>query len=184
MIIPGPNNSMWFGEDPGPANYIGNVTMSGTVTEYQVPTFSTNGTGGTIGGLAVGQDGNVWFTEKVVGIYSKITPLGVITEYGPYSTGPWRFQRVTTTPDGFLWIAEESTFATTASEIAKVDTLGALVAEYTIPEPVCVAGIFCGIRGLTTTLGPDHNVWFTDEGNDAVGYITTGVRASAVRHKP
>ncbi|MDQ6766892.1 MAG: hypothetical protein M3Z41_03695, partial [Candidatus Eremiobacteraeota bacterium] len=56
-----------------------------------------------------------------------------------------------------------------------------IVAEYAIPGPAScpTAPIYCGIRGMT--VGPDNNVWFTDEGNDAVGFITTGLRASAIR---
>jgi len=180
LIIAGPDGNMWIAEGNGPTNYIAKSTLSGAITEFAVPTLSSNGLGGTIGGIATGQDGNIWFTEKVASKIGRITLSGVFTEWA-YATGIYRFQRVTTTPDGFLWIAEAATTASQPSEIAKMNTLGSILAEYTIPETgACpTAPFFCGIRGMT--VGPDNNVWFTDEGNDAVGMITTGLRTSTVR---
>ncbi|MDQ6766965.1 MAG: hypothetical protein M3Z41_04065, partial [Candidatus Eremiobacteraeota bacterium] len=165
LIIAGRDGNMWFAEATGPTNFIAKSTMSGTITEFAVPTQSSNGTGGTIGGIAWGQDGNIWFTEKVVDKIGRVTPSGVMTEWA-YATGTFRFMRMTTTSDGYLWIAEAGFAAPWTSEIAKMNTLGTIVAEYAIPGPAScpTAPIYCGIRGMT--VGPDNNVWFTDEGND------------------
>ncbi len=185
LIINGPGGDMWFADEAAAGgastNYIARITLSGAITEFQIPTPLGYYGGGTVGGLVAGQNGNTWFTEKLASKIGQVTPSGTFTEI-EYATGTYRFQRMTSTPDGSLWVAEAATAAPWISEIGKMNSTGALVAEYEIQESgnCPTAPFFCGIRGLT--VGPDNNVWFTDEGNDAVGYLTTGLSAR-VRHK-
>ena len=51
-------------------------TSPNTVTVYNVPTASSQPNG-----IALGPDGNIWFTEYNAGKIGEITPGGTITEY-------------------------------------------------------------------------------------------------------
>lgn len=61
---------------PAQARASAEPLKSADVTEYAIPT-SNSGAGG---GMAVGPDGNVWFTEQNSSKVASITPNGTITE--------------------------------------------------------------------------------------------------------
>lgn len=75
-------------------NGIGKMTTKGVVTDYIISPLPDHGAAG----IALGSDGNIWFTEYTAGLIGRITPSGSITEfrlggrYGPYgiSAGPKR----------------------------------------------------------------------------------------------
>lgn len=97
-ITSGPDGNLWFTEYGG--NKIGKVTTTGTITEYSIPTSSTQPVG-----IAAGPDGNLWFTESVSGKIGKITAAGTITEYALPSTSSDP-QGIAAGPDGNLWFTE------------------------------------------------------------------------------
>ena len=76
------------------------VTGSAQVTEFPVPTASSNPVG-----IASVPDGNLWFTEGQGNKIGKITTSGVITEFPipTINSGP---VGITAGPDGNLWFAE------------------------------------------------------------------------------
>jgi len=59
-ITAGSDGSLWFTEGYENSNTIGNITTSGTITEYQVPTSNSAPTG-----ITYGTDGSIWFTENL-----------------------------------------------------------------------------------------------------------------------
>src|SRR6266849_5962704 len=74
---------------------------AGTITEFPVPTAGSNP-----GGITLGPDGKMWFTEQSGNKIGRITTSGVITEFGltcPVFCGP---AFITAGPDGNLWFAE------------------------------------------------------------------------------
>ncbi|HEY2188142.1 MAG TPA: hypothetical protein VGH48_06220, partial [Caldimonas sp.] len=78
-LTAGADGNVWFVKDGygGPA--VGRVDpATGAFT-----TFSTglNGAFTLFGGIALGGDGNVWFTSYFDGLIGRITPAGVITEF-------------------------------------------------------------------------------------------------------
>ncbi|HEY2559161.1 MAG TPA: hypothetical protein VGI48_05560 [Caldimonas sp.] len=78
-LTAGADGHLWFVKDGfgGPA--VGRVDpLTGAFT-----TFSTglNGAFTLFGGIALGGDGNVWFTSYFDGLIGRITPAGVITEF-------------------------------------------------------------------------------------------------------
>lgn len=82
QITQGPDGAMWFTEG-GNGHKIGRYAStaacnSGTVTQYQPPSATNSN---DLGGLVVGADNNLWFTEFTADQYAKITTAGVITEY-------------------------------------------------------------------------------------------------------
>lgn len=62
-ITAGPDGNMWFleirPEDPVVETRIGRITPSGVVTEFALP-----GSVSFVGSIVLGQDGNLWFTER------------------------------------------------------------------------------------------------------------------------
>ncbi len=107
--------------------------------------------------IAAGPDGNLWFTEFGANKIGKITPAGVVTEYGIPTANSQPFG-ITAGPDGNLWFTELN-----ANRIGKI-TPGGVVTEYVIPTP--------NSQPFAITAGPDGNVWFTEVNANNVGRIT------------
>lgn len=100
--------------------------------------------------IAVGSDGNVWFTELIQAHVGRMTPDGTVTLY---PTTDWG-ETLTRGPDGNIWLTEADIEPTTAY-IAKITPAGVLT-EYELPAVV-------GGRGPDTLItGPDGNLWWAD----------------------
>jgi virginiamycin B lyase len=63
----GPDGNIWFTENA--VNYIGRITLGGTVTRFMVPTPAS----GPLQ-IVTGPDGNIWFTETNAGKIGRLTP--------------------------------------------------------------------------------------------------------------
>jgi streptogramin lyase len=70
----GPDGRFWFTD--GANNAIGAMTISGTVTEYPIPTAKS-----LPNQITVGADGALWFTETQANQIGRIDVTGHITEY-------------------------------------------------------------------------------------------------------
>ncbi|HXX68563.1 MAG TPA: hypothetical protein VEK07_15350 [Polyangiaceae bacterium] len=79
------------------------ATSAGTITEFPVGTTSSV--------IAVGPDGNLWFTSSYyyygTGNFGRITTAGVTTLF----TLPFGAMGVAAGPDGNLWVTESSGIA-------------------------------------------------------------------------
>ena len=133
----------WFTTPSG----VGSISRTGVVTQFPLPSSP--------GGITVGADGNVWFTERSSNV-GTISPSGVISEFR-VSAPP---RDITTGPDGNIWFLEPS-----VNRIGRITTVG-IVAEFEVPTPLSTPW------GLTT--GPDGALWFSEEGSSKIGRITTG----------
>ena len=137
-ITKGPDGKMWFlfGVSSGQSNYVGNITTSGAIKEYSLPS------GSNAEDITTGPDGNLWFTENGTGKIGKITPAGTITEYAlPAGSKP---EYIIAGADGNLWYSESS-----AKKIGKISTIGSNT-EYSVS-----ASYFGHLA-----LGNDGNIWF------------------------
>jgi streptogramin lyase len=77
----GPDGAIWFAEMAG--NRIGRVTMSGAVTQFDVPTRQ-----GVPFGVSPGRDGNIYFTELIGNKVGRIQLRGADeVEVGPNTGG-------------------------------------------------------------------------------------------------
>ena len=95
--------------------------------------------------IAMGADGNFWFTLQNSSQVARITPLGVITEFvTPTFSFPFD---ITPGPDGNVWFSEGST-----------GQIGFITPEGDITE-IQFAN-FDASSGITA--GPDGNIWFCD----------------------
>jgi virginiamycin B lyase len=126
------------------------------MTEYKVPTLSSNPAG-----ITVGPDGALWFTEENGNKIGRITTDGVITEYAL----PTNFSspsEITAGPDGALWFTEYG--AQPLPKIGRLPVTGPPFKEWELP-------LGSGPDGITT--GPDGAIWFTRNGDGKIGRITT-----------
>ena len=79
-IVTGGDGNLWFTKRGTGGTAIGTLVVStGAVTFYGT---GIAGASPLLGGLALGPDGNVWFTDYYDALVGRITPAGVITEYG------------------------------------------------------------------------------------------------------
>ena len=122
-----------------------------TITEFPITTPNSEP-----GGITLGPDGNLWFTEFGVGQIGRITTGGTVTEF----TAAGNPQLIVVGSDNHLWFAE-----TTVNRIGHMSTSGAF-GDFPVinPDPSLV-----GIAA-----GSDGNLWFCEAGPGNVGRITTG----------
>lgn len=107
--------------------------------------------------IAVGPDGNLWFTEYYAKQVARITTAGVVTEFPlPYGDD---VESIVAGPDGNLWITEPG-----ANQIGRITTRGVLT-DFKIPA------VNPDPRGIT--VGSDGNLWFTESNDGKIGRITT-----------
>jgi virginiamycin B lyase len=170
-LTTGPDGALWFVDssewvgagtkhvsDVGGA--IGRMTTSGVVTTY--------GAGSIYGeNIAPGPDGALWFTEfssVCSDCLGRITTSGVLSTYtNPELPSP---SDLTIGPDGGLWFTGSRTTAQYVSSSGSIGeiTAGGQVDVYTSP------GVYLASPG-SITAGPDGAMWFTSEGNDAIGRV-------------
>jgi streptogramin lyase len=104
--------------------------------------------------IALGPDGNLWFTEP--NRIGRITPDGTVTHYAVPTPPRFGFGGITAGPDGNVWFTEiEGT-------VDQPSFVGRITPDGTVTE-------FSNLRvnsypgGIAT--GPDGNLWFSDTNN-------------------
>jgi streptogramin lyase len=142
---------------------VGNITPSGEITEFDIPTANA-----IAGGITAGPDGNVWFTEYATRKVASISPSsGTVTEFllpgGTLGSAfkdsvPVPFLN-TLGPDGNVWFTEQST-----DRVGSITPAGAITA-FNIPTTNALA------YGIAS--GPDGNVWFTERAGNKIAKVTT-----------
>jgi streptogramin lyase len=98
--------------------------------------------------IALGSDGNLWFTEHGSDRIGRITPAGVVSHFASGITsgaGPWK---IAPGPYGALWFTERD-----GERLGKITTAG-VVTEYDIATD---AGGWLD----DVVAGPDGNLWVT-----------------------
>jgi len=145
-ITTGPDGNIWFTDLTG--NNIWRLELPArTLTRFPIPTpdsFPND--------ITVGADGNLWFTEGAGGKIGRITPSGVITEFG---SGLSLLFKITTGPDGNVWFTQRFT------QIGKITPTGQFTFYPTPGSPEQIAP------------GPGNNLLLTEFGNNKIARITT-----------
>lgn len=171
QIVIGGDGNVWFAgsrstrsEEGSPSiseAIIGRLTPAGELTEFPLP-----GQGGYPTRIAVGPDGDVWFTESIDDRVGLITPLGQFQEFPlPKYSRPGN---IVAGPDGDLWFMEEKDHLVA---IGRMTTSGQLT-EFPLAEGE-------GTFGGALASGPDGRLWFVSE-QGAVGRISPAGRISKV----
>ena len=158
FIVTGPDGHLWFTQDDEGNNLagIGRMTSNGELTAFPLPN------GRSLGDIAVGSDGNLWFPWSTgafiptLGI-SRITPAGVVTDF-PLPNIQSRAAGIAAGPDGALWVVEPG-----LDRIGRITTSGG-VTQFILPAGSNPTGI---------AAGPDGNLWFTETFGNNIGRITT-----------
>ena len=107
-------------------------------------------------GIALGPDGNVWFSESEISKIGRITPQGDITEFGDGITFGARPLSLVVR-DGALWFSEAA-----GNRIGRI-TMDGKVTEYPIPSHDSQP------RAMVTH--PDGSIWFVETSTNALGRI-------------
>ena len=149
-ITPGPNGNVWFTEYLG--NRVGEMSTSGALTEFDIPTQNSQPYG-----ITLGSDGNLWFAEQNGNKIGRITPAGSITEF-PVPSGGSSPTGVTTGPDGNVWFTEMN-----GNKIGRITPAGSIT-EFPVPTAAS--------SPLSITTGKDGSLWFTEFTGNNIGRIT------------
>ncbi|MGC1381626.1 MAG: hypothetical protein WA814_11465 [Candidatus Baltobacteraceae bacterium] len=130
-------------------------TLPPSVTsQYPIPTASSRPMG-----IALGSDGNIWFTEFATSKIGQLNTAAKISEAvtpqknaGPngIASGPG--------PNLNMWFTE-----TNIGKVAQITITGPPYTQYTLPD--------AGARPVGIALGADGNMWVTDPGTDSIWQI-------------
>jgi streptogramin lyase len=110
--------------------------------------------------MALGADGNLWFSEELGNRIGRITPAGVITEFTVGLSPGANPGGIVAGPDGSLWFVER-----VGNRIGRITTAG-VITEFS-------AGISPGAIPVSIATGSDGNLWFVENTGNRVGRITT-----------
>lgn len=106
-IITGPDGALWFTQFA--SNALGRMDLGLNISEFNLP---TNNSAGTIAdqpnGLALGKDGNLYYTDPPSGIIGRATISGtnlIVTQFYTPTTNAFP-ELIATGADGNLWFGE------------------------------------------------------------------------------
>jgi streptogramin lyase len=163
--------ALWFTEQFD--NKIGRITTTGEITEWVVPTASSDPSY-----LALGPDGNIWFSEygctstagtafttcnptstpEPGNLIANLNPtIGVFTEFATIPTTNSKPCGLLFDGAGRVWFTEQA-----GNMIASMDSTTGAITEYPVPSPSSLP--------TAITVGPDGSYWFTEFfGEDEAG---------------
>ena len=150
---PAGSNTIWFVEG-GMIGRIDTTQVAGCAVK---PTncrseFPVSSSAGLIA-IALGSDGNLWFTENTAKKIGKITTSGVITEFAA-SRSPNFITAGPPSDPGTLWYTEGN--SNEGTKVVRVTTSKPdSPIEYSTALPTSALGAIC--------VGPDGNIWFTEQ---------------------
>jgi streptogramin lyase len=113
--------------------------------------------------IAVGPDGNMWFTEAGANKIGRISPAGAVQEFAL----PRVFSQpgaITAAPDGNLWFLEDF-----YGLVGRMTPSGQLTGEFALRGALQTGG-----HGESSIVsGPDGNLWVTEYGGGQIARVTT-----------
>jgi virginiamycin B lyase len=147
-IVAGPDGSLWFAgvqylSGGSFADVVGKVTPGGEVTEFPLDTHSANL---GLGDIAVGPDGNLWFTVGGRPKVGRITTAGEVKEF-ELNAADAKPGSIVAGPDGNLWFTEYPN-----GKVGRITT-GGEVTEFAMPD---------GRNPDDIAAGPDGALWVTE----------------------
>jgi virginiamycin B lyase len=141
-----PDGSVWFSEFT--ADHVGRMAPDGQVTEFPTPDA------GAALAIAVGPDGNIWFTTDH-GLW-RMTSSG--TPIGPEIPAHTSFGGLVAGPDGNMWAYD-------GVHMYQIGMSGQ-VQTFTIPTPDTHSA------PLSMAASQDGTLWFVEPDNNKLGHIT------------
>jgi streptogramin lyase len=173
-IVSGPDGALWFTDwaPAYPVAKIGRIDLSGRIVEYSLPEPYT-----FLFYLAVGPDGNLWFsasTNPDTFLIGKITTTGSIQEYViPMINGlQGAAELLVAGPDGNMWFVETGIFGVPSlpTQVASISTAGVFGPSYLMPTNTHTVG--------PLSVGSDGAIWFFGNGSgEKVSRLDLGTKA-------
>ena len=117
--------------------------------------------GGSVHGMTVGPDGNVWYVNATTGQVGYVDPGSLATALFDIPTSGSRPEEITAGPAGdqnSVWFTEQG-----ADRIGRVDTVTHVVADY--------GGLTAGAQPNGIVAGDDGGLWFAEYGIGKIGRI-------------
>jgi len=137
------------------------ATAAGQFRSFKIPTANSQPRH-----IALGSDGNMWFTESNINVnqIGRVDAKGKITEFvvPDQSSQP---DDIVSGPDGALWFTMPSGFP---DVIGRVTTGG----QFTTFGPGCDPNGGCSSVPQGIASGPDGNLWYTDGVRNAIVRLT------------
>jgi virginiamycin B lyase len=166
-IVTGSDGNLWLsgyravsvGGEAKSVATIDRMTPAGQVTQFELP-----GPGSFPTRLALGPEGNVWFTEMQEDKVGRISPAGAIQMFQlPDGTRP---VEIALGADGNLWVTEEND---DPGALGRIDPSGRYT-EFPLEQ-----GVYAGALAA----GPDGRLWFAS-GPGTIARMTPSGRVSRV----
>jgi virginiamycin B lyase len=130
------------------------VAATPAITEFPpVPTGSPS-----LQGIAMGPDGNMWFTEFGANKIGRITPAGVVTEFAIPGPGDPKPFAIAAGHDGAMWFTEFN-----RNSIGRITTAGVFLASVPLTAGANPVGIAADNRG---------RIWAAESGIDKIARVT------------
>lgn len=172
-LLPMPDGTLWFSSVQG---YMSHLLADGSIKKFRIPLQPPSICGDAAGSsaqgcrnnkgqyyadsLALGSDGNVWFTESQNNYIGKITPAGTMSFTNITPPGTPFFvcirqptpMHMTAGPDGKLWFLEAASCG--SAGIGSITT-GGVYTDHLITNPSDAS-----INDIAA--GPDGAIWFTE----------------------
>jgi virginiamycin B lyase len=166
-IVRGPDGNMWFTELD--AGSLGRITPQGVIKRF--PIAAEDGrVGPRVAGavsqpvnLAVGPDGDLWFTDQGLNAIGRMTTSGEVVTF-PIPTADAYPAGIAAGGDGNLYFTESE-----PGRVARI-TLAGVITELGTPDPDSFP--------LNLTLGPDGAMWFTEFYGGHLGRLARDGRIS------
>jgi streptogramin lyase len=160
-IIRGADGAMWFidGENAAGEPLIGRITPAGGETAFPVAAASAH-----VEDIAVGPEGNVWFTVPYGGtepLIGRLQPNGAVQHFSittgaspnlPTFSEP---SQIVDGPDGNLWFVDQGANEEGHTLVGRISPIG-VITEFPIPQPHNTVGAIA--------VGQDGNIWVEDAG--------------------
>lgn len=156
------------------------LAAAGQVTEFKVPQGFPGTPSAPGNAMALGSDGNVWFSTNFPVTIGRITPNGQVTQFADPNTSASFATDFTHGSDGNVWFLDVVGFNPSQESIGRVTPAGQ-ISEFLIPA-------FKGNRVSVNqmTLGSDGSIWFTANtfvgrgtiSNGFIGHVTTAGQIS------
>jgi streptogramin lyase len=119
--------------------------LPSTINEFALPPSLTHDLDAQAH-IAAGADGNLWFSDPVIGI-GRVTLQGSVTEFPDFFANT----ALTAGPDGSIW------YGTPGGQLGRITPDGSIT-HFPIPDPLSFDVHF--VRDITA--GPDGNTWYVD----------------------
>ncbi len=197
-IVTGPDGALWFTENNTnkigrlsasafsansfTTNYNGvpatNIISPAALTEFLIPTNGFPGITNYPYGIALGGDGNIWFTDYGVGTVDRLIPDGSnLTQFHPTTANPYP-TRLVTGLDGNIWFCEFG-----ANQIARLVLQGLLslqATNVTLTNGLAFSGLLANFQDSYPTNSATNYYSVTINWGDGTTDVLPENSASAV----